>query len=144
MWWEPTKQCMMTLNLLKKGEMVLLRRGDKLRDNAVLLLSPVGMELYIAIAYDRAMWRERRFLDRVDPLALSDEELIRYYRFPHRELMLLIRELEPLLQRRTRKVHAIPTHTQVLMTLRILASGSFQHVIGDVCGRFLSSIIPSN
>lgn len=115
-----------------------------MRDNAVLLLSLVEMELLIAIAYDRAMRRERRFLDRLDPLALSDEELIRHYRFPRRELMLLIRELEPQLQRRTRRVHAIPTHTQVLMALRILASGSFQHVIGDVCGRFLSSVIPRN
>ena len=124
--------------------MVLLWRGDKLRDDAVLLLSPVEMEVYIALAYDRAMRRERRFLDRLDPLALSDEELMRYYRFPRRELMLLIRELEPLLERRTRRVYPIPTHTQVLMTLRILASGSFQHVMGDVCGKFLSSVITSN
>ena len=132
------------LKSFHKDEMVVLRRGDKIRDNAVLLLSPMEMELLIALAYDRAMRRERRFLDRLDPLALSDEELMRYYRFPRRELMHLIRELEPQLQRRTRRVHAIPAHTQVLMALRILASGSFQHVIGDVCGRFLSSVIPSN
>ena len=117
--------------------MVVSRRGDKIRDNAVLLLSPVEMELYIALAYDRALRRERRFLDRLDPLALTDEELVRHYRFPRRELMILIRELQPHLERRTRRVHAIPAHTQVLMALRILASGSFQHVIGDVSGRFL-------
>ena len=72
------------LKSFHKDEMVVLRRGDKIRDNAVLLLSPMEMELLIALAYDRAMRRERRFLDRLDPLALSDEELMRYYRFPRR------------------------------------------------------------
>ena len=97
------------------------------------------MELFIALAYDRVLRRERRFLDRLDPLALSDEELIKNYRFPRRELIALIRELEPHLQRRTRRVHAIPTHTQVLLALRFCASGSFQNIIGDVCGKFLIS-----
>ena len=88
------------------------------------------MEVFIALAYDRAIQRERRFHDRLDPLALSDKELIKHYRFPRRELLELIRELEPLLERRTRRVHAIPAHTQVLMSLGICASGSFQHVTG--------------
>merc|ERR1712035_108344 len=48
---------------------------------------------------------EYGFLDRLDPLALSDE-LIRHYRFPRRELIDLIREMEPHLQWRTRRVHA--------------------------------------
>ena len=34
--------------------------------------------------YDRATRRERRF---ADPLALNNEELVRYYRFPSRELI---------------------------------------------------------
>ena len=33
------------LKSFHKDEMVLLRRGDKIRDNALLLLSPVEMEL---------------------------------------------------------------------------------------------------
>lgn len=102
------------------------------------------MEIYIALDYDRAMRRERRFLDRLDPLAHSDEELIRYYRFPRGEILDLIRELEPHLERRTRRVHAIPTHTQVLVALRIFASGSFQNVVGDACGSFPSLVIVNN
>ena len=42
------------------------------------------MGFFVALAYDRAFRRERRFLDRLEPLALSDEELSR---FPRRELI---------------------------------------------------------
>ena len=97
------------------------------------------MELIYMVMYDRAL--KRRIRDRLDPLALSDQELIRHYRFPRCELIRLIEELEPFLQRRTRRSHAIPTRTQVLMALRIYASGSFQHVIGDVSGMWFSWII---
>lgn len=93
------------------------------------------------LMHDRALRRERRIRDRLDPLALSDMELIKKYKFPRYELIQLIEELEPILQRRTRRSHAIPTHTQVLLTLRIYASGSFQHVIGDSAGR-LFSLVP--
>ena len=51
-----------------------------------------AMEVLYAIFHDRhALRRERRFRDRLDPLALSDEELIRHYRFPRRELIQLIK-----------------------------------------------------
>ncbi|XP_050709509.1 putative nuclease HARBI1 [Eriocheir sinensis] len=49
-------------------------------------------------------------------------------------------ELQPQLERRTRRSQALPTHTQVLLALRFLASGSFQHVIGDTAGVTQASI----
>ena len=95
-------------------------------------------EMIVAIFHDRALRRERRFRDRLDPLALSDQELIAHYGFPRHELINLIEEVNPYLRRRTRRSQAIPTHTHthVLMTLRMLASGSFEHVIGDTAGKY--------
>ena len=86
--------------------------------------------------HDRALRRERRFRDRLDPLALGDSELLKRYRFPRQELVQLIHELDPVLRRRTQRGHAIPPHTQVLLALRLFASGSFQDVIGDISGKF--------
>lgn len=94
------------------------------------------MEILIAVLHDRALRRERRIRNRLDPLSVSDEELISQYRLPRQELTRLIEELEPYLQRRTRRAHAIPTCTQVLLALRMYASGSFQQVIGDITGKF--------
>lgn len=92
------------------------------------------MNIILAYFHARALRRERRFRDRLDPLELSDSELIQKYRFPRQELTLLFQELQPQLERRTRRSQALPTHTQVLLALRFLASGSFQHVIGDTAG----------
>ena len=100
-----------------------------------LLLSE--MEIILAHLYDRALRRERRFRDRLDPLQLSDSECLLKYRFPRQELILLFQEMEAQLQRRTRRSHALPTHTQVLLALRFFASGSFQYVIGDTVGKIL-------
>lgn len=99
-----------------------------------VFLVPI-MEILLADMHDRALRRERRFRDRLDPLALSDNELLLKYRFPRHELILFFEEMEPLLQRRTRRNHALPTHTQVLLALRLFASGSFQNVIGDTAGK---------
>ena len=94
-------------------------------------------EISVAIFHDQALRRERRYRDRLDSLALSDQELIAHCRFPRHELIQLIEELDPYLRRMTRWSQAIPTQTQVLMRLRMLASGSFQHVIGDTAGKYL-------
>ena len=54
------------------------------------------MEVFYALWYDRALRRERRrFRDRLDPLALSDTELIKNYRFPRHELLQLFKEMDP-------------------------------------------------
>ena len=95
------------------------------------------MAVIAAHFYLRALRRERRFRDCLDPLALRDDELLRKYRFPRQEPILLFEEMEPHLRRRTRRSQALPVHTQVLLALRLFASGSFQNVIGDTAGKIL-------
>lgn len=95
--------------------------------------------LFIDLAA-RQLRRERRYRDPLDPLYVADEELLRDYRFPRNEIISLCEELEPYTARPTRRSHAIPTHTQVLVTLRFLASGSFQNVIGDTTGLTQASV----
>lgn len=84
--------------------------------------------------------RNRIFMDRLTPDAISNEHLLRYYRFPRCEVDVLIEELRPMLEHQTQRSHAIPVPTQVLATLRFYASGSFQSVVGDVTGLSQSSI----
>lgn len=71
--------------------------------------------------------REKNFRDRFDPLTLTDNELINRFRFPLSELFQLIEEVEPALWRRTGRGHAVLPSAQMLMALRVLPSGSFQH-----------------
>ncbi|XP_063864321.1 putative nuclease HARBI1 isoform X2 [Scylla paramamosain] len=54
------------------------------------------------------------------------------YRFP--QLHLLLFEMQPQLERRTRHSQALQTHTQVLLAQRLFASGLLQNVIGDTAG----------
>ncbi|XP_042210294.1 putative nuclease HARBI1 [Homarus americanus] len=98
------------------------------------------MELVVAYLHDRALRRERRYRDPLDPINISDENLIRYYRFPRCEILRLCEELDPFLRRRTRRSHAVPIHTQVLVALRVYASGTFQHVLGDTVGLTQASV----
>ena len=91
--------------------------------------------IYYVEQVGRALARERRFRDRLDPLELSDNELLRKYRFPRRELQELFEELGPALSHPTARSNPLPIHTQVLMALRLMASGSFQNVIGDTAGK---------
>ncbi len=90
----------------------------------------------VLLAYlpHRGLRRERRFKDHLDPLHHSSEDLLRHYRFPRHEILELCEELERFIGRPTQRSHAIPVHTQVLMSLRFYASGTFQNVIGDVAG----------
>ncbi|MPC58997.1 putative nuclease HARBI1 [Portunus trituberculatus] len=89
-----------------------------------------ALEVIAARFYCRALRRERRFRDRLDPLTLSDGELLLTYRFSRQELILRFKEMEPLL-RRTRRSHTLLVHTHVLLALSVFASDSFQGVIGD-------------
>ncbi|XP_047468574.1 putative nuclease HARBI1 [Penaeus chinensis] len=98
------------------------------------------MELVAAYLHDRALRRERHYRDPLDPLHVNDNHLLRYYRFPRHEILWLCEVLDPYLRRRTRRSHAVPTHTQVLVALRFYASGTFQSVIGDSCGLTQASI----
>lgn len=98
------------------------------------------MELVAVYIFGRNLRRERRYRDPLDPLHVSDEHLLRYYRFPRHEIINLCQDLEQHIGRRTRRAHAIPTHTQLLVTLRFLASGTFQSVIGDTVGLTQASV----
>lgn len=96
------------------------------------------MELQLVLHHDmlvhRALRRERVFRDRIDPFDFSDEHLLRYYRFPRRDLLVWCDKLEPHIGPKTRRSHAVPTYLQVLLAFRFYASGSFQSVIADTIG----------
>ena len=57
-----------------------------------------------------------------------------------RDILWLCEELQQDISRVTRRTHAVPTHTSVLLALRFFASGSFQSVLGDSCGLDQASI----
>jgi hypothetical protein len=104
------------------------------------------MELLFAYEYQQALKRERVYRDPLDLIHICDQELIRKYRFPRHEIINMVQELEPLLQRKTSRSHAIPVITQILATLRFLESGSFQNVVGDTSRLYqpsMSNIITS-
>ena len=73
-------------------------------------------------------------------LAVSDEHLLRYYTFPRDEILRLCDMLDQHIGPITRRTHAVPCTTQVLVALRFYASGSFQNVIGDSSGLSQPSI----
>ncbi|XP_041846127.1 putative nuclease HARBI1 [Melanotaenia boesemani] len=89
---------------------------------------------------------ERVFRDHQDFLANDDDWLICRFRFPRAVLLNLCAELGPVLERSTRRNHAIPAHMQVLTTLGILATGSFQRELADRSGisqPSLSNVMPA-
>ena len=88
----------------------------------------------------RALRRERVYRDPLDPLHISDKNLIRYYRFPRCEIIMMIEEMEPYLGRATQRSHALPTSTQLLVALRFFASGTFQSVLADSSGITQASV----
>lgn len=77
---------------------------------------------------------QRRYRDPLDPLHVGSEHLLPMYMFPRHEIIRLCDELCPHLERRTRRAHALPAHTQVLAARRFFASGSL-NVIGDCLNR---------
>ncbi|CAN9506912.1 unnamed protein product [Ophioblennius macclurei] len=82
----------------------------------------------------------RVFRDHQDFLAHDDEWLMSHFRFPRAVLLDLCAELGPALDRPTRRNHAIPVHMQVLTTLGLLATGSFQRELADRSGISQSSM----
>uniref|UniRef100_A0A9J8AW41 Putative nuclease HARBI1 n=1 Tax=Cyprinus carpio carpio TaxID=630221 RepID=A0A9J8AW41_CYPCA len=78
--------------------------------------------------------RERVFRDHDDFLAHDDDWLISRFRFPRAVLLDLCAELGPVLERATRRNHAIPVQIQVLTTLGFLATGCFQRELADRSG----------
>jgi hypothetical protein len=87
-----------------------------------------------------SMRKQRKFRDRENPFDFEDNILLLKYRFPRHALMAIIEKFRPFLTRKTLRSNAIPVHLQVLVALRFYASGSFQHVTGDVVNISQSSV----
>lgn len=106
----------------------------------------VVLKFICCVLYDqeRNHWlrRQRRFRYCLDTASLTDRGLKSHYRFPRRELLQLIKELEAAV-RGTRRAHAILPLTQVLVALMVIHSGFFQHVIADACGKLFPLRIAS-
>lgn len=66
--------------------------------------------------YKHWLRREGVYKDMLDLLHYSDNNLLRYYRFPWPEILNIKRELEDHLAKPTRRFQAIPTYILVLVT----------------------------
>ena len=89
----------------------------------------------------RLIRRERVFRDRTNPLdTYNDQELIKKYRLSRPMILYLIDTLEDDLSPTTIRNKAIPASLQIFISLRVLASGSFQEVIGDGHGVSKASV----
>lgn len=79
--------------------------------------------------------KERIYNDRTNRLlTYDDKDLIERYRFPRYVIERMINDVEPLIARPTYRTHALPVHTQVLVTLRYLSKGDFFSEVGDLHG----------
>jgi hypothetical protein len=76
---------------------------------------------------------ERIFRREIGDMLLyySDEELRRRYRFGRQTIRYITRLVEDEIRPATNRTHPVSATKQVLITLRYLASGSFQQVTGD-------------
>ncbi|XP_013379344.1 putative nuclease HARBI1 [Lingula anatina] len=70
----------------------------------------------------------------------TERGVLRRYRLSKRGIRLLTEKIEGQLQRRTARSQALSPTTQVLACLGVLATGSFQAVIGDSLGISAASV----
>ena len=90
----------------------------------------------------RRTYRLRRIMD---DATFSEEDIRQRFRFRRESILFLANLLRDDLMRPTQKNHALSVETQVLISLRFLATGSFQQVIGDVVGvdkSLVSRVVP--
>ena len=77
----------------------------------------------------------RLFRDRTNPLDfLSDQQIIRNYRFDREGIYSLSDELWEDLEKSTKRSRSRPVSLQIMIALRYYASGSYMNVIGDAHG----------
>jgi hypothetical protein len=90
-----------------------------------------GVHLYALPRIHRRA--ERIFRREIDDVLLyySDEELVRRYRFGRQTIRYITRLVEDEIGPATNRSQPVSAIQQVLITLRYLASGSFQQVTGD-------------
>ena len=70
----------------------------------------------------------------------TDEELCARYHFRQESILFITNLVASDISRNTRRNHALPPLHQVLIALRVYASGSFLQVIGDTFGVDKSNI----
>ena len=85
----------------------------------------------------RRTYRLRRIMN---DATFSEEDIRQSCRFRRESILFLANLLRDDLMRPTQRNHALSVETQVLISLRFLATGSFQQVIGDVVGVDKSSV----
>ncbi|KAJ6668314.1 hypothetical protein lerEdw1_015691, partial [Lerista edwardsae] len=79
----------------------------------------------------RMLARGRRiFKDRGNPLEWAPEDFQKKYRLPRHLFFQLSQELDEDLRYKTHRNHSLSSELQLLCTLRFLATGSFQSVVG--------------
>ena len=78
--------------------------------------------------------QERIFRVRLTLFEKTEEEIYQQYRLSSNAILDLIATLRPHLESSTLRSNAIPTHVQVLCSLHLLASGSYQNVIAVAGG----------
>jgi len=74
------------------------------------------------------------FRDRISFDDLSDEDIRSRYRFGRSSLSQLKEKVERYLPPHTKRNHALTNEQRLMLTLRVLASGSFLEVVGDTFG----------
>ncbi|XP_069105078.1 putative nuclease HARBI1 [Argopecten irradians] len=85
---------------------------------------------------ERVLPRPRVFVDRTNPLeTLNEDEVFRRFRFRPRTIIFIVGLIENVVTHRTKRSLALPPLLQVLVTLRFLATGAFQQLIGDSLNR---------
>ncbi|XP_066931127.1 putative nuclease HARBI1 [Clytia hemisphaerica] len=89
--------------------------------------------------------RTYRLKDFMHNNTFSDEDIRMRFRFSRQGIVFLTNLLRQDLQRPTQRNHALSVESQVLISLKFLACGSFQQVVGDVIGvdkSTVSRIVP--
>ncbi|XP_062598439.1 uncharacterized protein LOC134259857 [Saccostrea cucullata] len=81
--------------------------------------------------YRRALPAPRVFRDRMDPLALDDNELFERYRFRRASILFIHDEIRGNLERNTHRNMALSPILSILLCLRFLATGATHLLIGD-------------
>ena len=90
---------------------------------AVLDMAAASVKLY---------WQERVFQDRQNPLEVFPAEEVRTKcRFLPSTILVLCQIFEGI-GPSTKRSHALPTFLRVCVWLRCLASGVFNHIVGDL------------
>ena len=81
------------------------------------------------------LFTKRLFRDRTNPLDfLSDQQIIRNYRFDREGIYSLSDELWEDFEKSTKRSRSLPVSLQIVIALRYYASGSHMNVVGDAHG----------